>query len=138
MDEKFARALKASGYSITKPREIVFSALRAGKPRSMRELTLDLSSVIDRASIYRTVELFEKLGIVVRVQIGWKYKIELSDEFLPHHHHLTCVRCGRSVSFDEPRVLEELLAHITVQNGFTNENHSLEISGLCPECQTKI
>lgn len=135
MEETLARTLKTAGYSVTKPREIVFSALRAGKPRSMRELTMDLSSVIDRASIYRTVELFEKLGVVVRVQTGWKYKIELSDAFLPHHHHITCLNCGKIVSFDEPDHLDELLGRIAAKHDFTHETHSLEISGYCADCR---
>ncbi len=137
MDETLAKALKSAGYSVTKPRLAVFSALHAGKPRSMRELTLDLASVIDRASIYRTVELFEKLGIVVRVQTGWKYKIELSDTFLPHHHHLTCSNCGKVVSFDEPPGFEALLESIAGKQNFIVGDHSLEISGLCPQCQPK-
>lgn len=135
MYEKLSETLKKHGYSLTKPRQTVFAALQSGTPRSMRELTLDLSSVIDRASIYRTVALFEELGIVVRVQQGWKYKIELSDVFSPHHHHVTCTNCGRSMSFDEPDGLTELLDGIALENGFTHENHSLEISGLCAQCR---
>lgn len=138
MQEKLVEELKKAGYSVTKPRQIVFTALQAGKPRSMHELTLDLSSVIDRASIYRTIELFERLGIVVRVQTGWKHKVELSDAFLPHHHHLTCTNCGKVVSFDEPDGFDNLLARIASRHGFTAENHTLEISGLCEECQESI
>lgn len=138
MYEKLSETLKEHGYSLTRPRQTVFAALQSGTPRSMRELTLDLSSVIDRASIYRTVALFEELGIVVRVQQGWKYKIELSDIFSPHHHHVTCTSCGRSQSFDEPEGLEQLLTHIAVNNGYTHENHSLEISGLCAQCRSSL
>ena len=134
MNEQLASTLKQAGYSVTKPRQAVFSALQSGKPRGMRELTLDLSSVIDRASIYRTVELFEKLGVVVRVQSGWKYKIELSDAFLPHHHHLTCTGCGKIISFDEPNGLEDVLQTIALEHGFAAKDHSLEISGLCSDC----
>lgn len=135
MQEKLAETLKSNGYSLTQPRRALFSALQSGRPRTMRELTLDLASVMDRASIYRTVELFEKLGIATRVQTGWKYKIELSDLFSPHHHHITCSVCGRIVSFDEPEGLDELLTSIAVKQGFTNEEHSLEITGRCPQCR---
>lgn len=135
MEDLLTDTLKSAGYSLTKPRLAVFTALQAGKPRSMRELILDLSSVIDRASIYRTIELFEKLGIVVRVQSGWKYKIELSDAFLPHHHHLTCLNCGRVVSYEEPDELENLISKIASQHGFVPKDHSMEISGLCPQCR---
>ena len=134
MQEKLSETLKKHGYSLTKPRQALFSSLQSGTPRTMRELTLDLSSVMDRASIYRAVALFEELGIVVRVQQGWKYKIELSDIFSPHHHHITCIKCGKVISFDEPDGLHEILTQITTAAGYTNENHSLEISGTCSEC----
>lgn len=134
MNEKLLQTLKEHGYSLTQPRKALFSALQSGTPRTMRELTLDLASVIDRASIYRTVELFEKLGIVVRVQTGWKYKIELSDMFSPHHHHLTCTRCGKITNFTEPRQIEELLDLIASEHGYSNEGHGLEITGRCSKC----
>lgn len=135
MNEKLASTLKKHGYSLTKPRQAVFAALQSGTPRSMHELTLDLSSVIDRASIYRTVALFEELGIVIRVNYGWKYKIELSDIFSPHHHHLTCTNCGKTISFKEPKGLDRLLTQISLEHGYVHTNHSLEISGLCAQCK---
>lgn len=135
MHEKLADTLKKHGYSLTKPRQAVFAALQSGTPRSMHELTMDLSSVIDRASIYRTVALFEELGIVLRVNQGWKYKIELSDIFSPHHHHITCTVCGKTVSFKEPAGLDELLTQIAIEHTYKHTHHSLEISGLCAEHQ---
>lgn len=135
MYELLTETLKNNGYSLTQPRKALFSALQSGTPRTMRELTLDLASVMDRASIYRTVELFEGLGIVTRVQTGWKYKIELSDLFSPHHHHITCTKCGKIVSFDEPQGFDELLHKIALRHGFSAEAHSLEISGTCSRCR---
>lgn len=133
--DTLVKTLKDHGYSLTQPRQIVFTALQSGTPRSMRELILDLSSVIDRASVYRTMALFEELGVVTRVTQGWKHKFELSDLFSPHHHHLTCTRCGRSVSFDEPITLEQQLTTIALESGYMIEDHTLEISGICPQCR---
>lgn len=135
MQDKLVATLKKHGYSMTQPRQVVFNALLSGTPRSMRELILDLSSVIDRASIYRTVALFEELGVVVRVNQGWKYKIELSDIFSPHHHHINCTNCGRSVSFDEPDELDQLLTQIAMKHGFRIDDHTLELSGICASCR---
>jgi Fur family ferric uptake transcriptional regulator len=134
LQDRLVSTLKQNGYSLTKPRQALFSALQAGKPRSMRELTLDLDSVMDRASIYRTIAIFEKLGIVVRVQQGWKYKIELSDKFSPHHHHITCLKCGKIISFDEPAGIEKILNDIAIQYDFVQKNHSLELEGYCSNC----
>lgn len=134
MSDLLSSTLKTAGYSLTQPRLSVFTALQSGRPRSMNELLLDLSSVIDRASVYRTIDLFEKLGIVKRIQTGWKYKIELSDDFQPHHHHIICTNCNKIVSFDEPEGLDNLLDKIALKNGFTPKDHSLEITGICSNC----
>lgn len=138
MYEKLSETLKQHGYSLTQPRRALFSALQSGTPRTMRQLTLDLASVMDRASIYRNVDLFEELGIVTRLQTGWKYKIELSDLFSPHHHHITCTNCGKVVSFDEPDGFDTLLTQIALTHGYTAENHSLEITGRCRQCRSRL
>ncbi len=90
---------------------------------------------IDRASVYRTVALFEKLGIIQRLQIGWKYKLELTDSFSRHHHHMTCQQCGRTIPFDESPELERQLRWLAASNRFKIRGHQLEIQGLCPACQ---
>ena len=127
--------LSDAGHSLTTPRRLVFDALEAHGPLTMNELTRRLSGQADRSSIYRTAALFEKLGIIQRVQQGWKYKLELTDTFLPHHHHLTCLNCNQIISFDEPEHLDELLLDIANRHGFLPKNHTLEIEGLCPACR---
>ena len=135
MIDKLRQKLQDTGYSLTKPRLTVFGALQSPVPRSMRQLVVSLEGIVDRASIYRTVALFEELGIVVRVQQGWKYKLELSDDFTPHHHHLSCTNCQRIISFKEPLELVTILNEMAATHGFVLSGHSLEIQGLCPECQ---
>ncbi|HET7060158.1 MAG TPA: Fur family transcriptional regulator [Candidatus Saccharimonadales bacterium] len=125
--------LKQRGQSLTKPRRAVFLALRGHEPQTMQQLVAACTS-IDRATVYRTVALFEQLGIVQRLQIGWKYKLELSDTFSHHHHHMTCLRCGRVISFDETAGLEHELRQITRIKNFQMQSHQLEIQGLCARC----
>lgn len=102
----------------------------------MQELVSSLEGVIDRASVYRTVSLFEELGIVNRIQQGWKYRLELSDSFLPHHHHMTCQNCKRVINFDEPAGFDDMVTGISAEHGFTPQSHSLEIFGRCAQCRT--
>ncbi len=125
--------LKDRGQSLTKSRLAVFNALRGHEPQTMQQLIAACPD-IDRASVYRTIDLFEKLGIVQRLQIGWKYKLELSDAFSRHHHHMTCLRCNRITSFDETQELEQQLRWIAGHNRFKIQAHQLEIQGLCARC----
>lgn len=100
----------------------------------MRELVSRCKGV-DRASVYRTVSLFEQLGILQRLQVGWKHKLELSDAFQEHHHHASCLRCGTSVELPENDELETSLRTMAEAYGFRMDRHQLELQGLCRNCQ---
>ncbi len=127
--------LKQYSQSLTKPRLAVFLALRGREPQTMQQL-VDACPAADRASVYRTVALFEKMGVVQRLQIGWKYKLELTDTFSHHHHHMTCLKCGKVIPFDESPALEDDLRRIVEAKNFQMQGHQLEIQGLCQACRT--
>jgi Fur family ferric uptake transcriptional regulator len=128
--------LKSHRQSLTGPRQLVFKALEDKEPQTMHQLVAACSGHIDRASIYRTIALFEKLGIVQRLQIGWKYKLELSDRFSHHHHHLTCTGCGATIALPEDRLLEDRLRSLASALHFKAGDHQIEVRGLCQNCQT--
>ena len=131
----FEKTLKDAGYSLTTSRKAVFNALYRAEPQTMAELIKKVVPSTDRASVYRVVILFEKLGIVQRLQMGWKYKLELSDTFAAHHHHLTCVNCGKIIPLQESTELEHEIERAAKLRDFKPLAHQLEISGLCPACQ---
>jgi Fur family transcriptional regulator, ferric uptake regulator len=131
--DTFCGLLKSSGNSVTKARLAVFDSLVGQEPISMAEL-VKRAGRIDRASVYRAVELFEQLHIVQRVNFGWKYKIELSDKFTAHHHHATCTNCERTVAMNE-QMLEHFIDQLARQYGFAPTAHQIEIQGLCKDCQ---
>jgi Fur family ferric uptake transcriptional regulator len=132
--EQLEIALKAHGFSMTKPRQVVFSALQNEEPQTMHELVARCPQT-DRASIYRTVALFEQLGIVQRLQIGWKYKLELTGDFIHHHHHLSCLHCGKVIALPKDDDLEKRLHALAAAQKFEPQDHQLEIRGLCYNCQ---
>lgn len=127
--------LRSQGLSLTKPRKQVFQVLADNDPVTMAELAAALNGAIDRASVYRTVKLFEALGIVQRLSLGWKYKIELSNSFQVHHHHFICIKCGRLVELEEDPVIEQRLYESARRLGLTPTDHQLEIKGLCDTCE---
>src|SRR5258706_9697189 len=90
----FKTWLKKHGYSCTDPRKTLFNVLQNHNSLTIVELT-SLLNQFDRATVYRTVKLFEKLRVIDRVSVGWKHKLELSNLFQHHHHHLVCTNCGR-------------------------------------------
>lgn len=135
IDKIFASIVQGNGYSITKPRQVVFDALTTHENLTMSELVTEVSGACDRASVYRTIELFESLNIVQRVAIGWKYKLELSSIFRDHHHHAVCTICNGVLEFDETREIETALAQLAQSLEFDITEHSLELQGRCKKCQ---
>ncbi len=133
--EELEAALHTYKLSLTKPRQVVFDALQRHEAITMVALIDLCTNEIDRASVYRTVALFEQIGIVQRVQVGWKYLIELSDQFNPHHHHATCNSCGSLIPLAEDDELEGHLDRIAAIHRFQPTMHHLEIHGLCEACQ---
>ncbi len=50
-----------------------------------------------------------------------------------HHHHIRCKKCGvaKEVTSDK---LEKLADDLAFKLGFTDIEHTIEISGICKEC----
>ncbi|HSX31054.1 MAG TPA: Fur family transcriptional regulator [Candidatus Saccharimonadales bacterium] len=126
--------LKSGGQSMTTPRRVVFSALLHQEPLSMAELLMRCKQV-NRATVYRTIALFEDLGVVQRLQTGWKYSLELAGVFHDHHHHATCLLCGASTVVPEDESLEQQLRRLAAKVGIALERHQLELQGYCDSCQ---
>jgi Fe2+ or Zn2+ uptake regulation protein len=132
------KLLKENGYSVTTARLAVCEALWDKEPQSMHDLAATLADTIDRASLYRVISLFERLGIVQRIYIGWKYKVELSDIFAHHHHHISCLNCGMVIPIQEEAQIETMLAAIARRYNFLPKSHMLEIQGYCQSCAATL
>lgn len=130
----FKTTLKSNNHSITKTRLIVFNLLLGQEPISMNSLMRIGNNRFDRASLYRTINLFEGTGIAHRVNFGWKYKIELTDKFAHHHHHLSCTNCGKIIPISEDHELEKIIMQIANSHNFSASKHQIEIQGLCGAC----
>lgn len=132
--ETLKALLKKNGASLTRARRMVFDLLLNQEPQSMQVLTKRAEGKVDRASVYRIIALFESLGIVHRLNIGWKYKIELSDIFAEHHHHFYCTNCGRTYSLPANAMLETMINSVAANGGYKPRGHQLEIYGSCVNC----
>jgi len=80
------------------------------------------------------LELFEKIGISIRIYTGWKYKVELSDQYSHHHHHMLCTSCDKIIAFEESEGFLKELLKLEQKHGFLAKSHSLELQGLCKNC----
>lgn len=90
---------------------------------------------INRATVYRTLELLKKLRLVDELDLmhldGEKHFYEVKTNV--DHVHLACFECGAIEEFTSP-VFEKLKAEIVRQNGFHIRVVRLEVGGRCRTC----
>jgi len=127
--------LKNNGKSITKARKTVFEVFESHDALSMKQLIGYVSGRMDRASIYRIVDLFIELDVLNRIQIGWKYKLELSEAFSDHHHHISCKKCHKIDILKGEEVLEAHINNIAKNSGYRLTGHTIDLIGVCQDCR---
>jgi len=91
---------------------------------------------ISRATVYRTLELLVKSGLVRRVHLGedhYHYEHVAGNS---HHDHLICTACGGVIEFNDP-ALEARQLEICEKKKFTPTFHNLQILGVCDSCRRK-
>ena len=133
--ETFKKTLQSKQLFVTRERSLLFEKLsRLQSPITITQLAALLSSEMNETTVYRNIELFESLDITTRVYTGWRYKVELSDRFSSHHHHMTCETCGQIISFQESAGFQRELQKLESAYGFRSSSHSLELRGQCKAC----
>lgn len=130
---QFKRLLEKNCHYITKPRLRLFAILQRHPALTIQELIAYLPKH-DQATVYRNIKVFEKLGVIARLQLGWSSKLELSDSFRHHHHHMTCVQCSKVFVLPDDDFLERQITKLTSSQNFKQTDHQLEIRGICQEC----
>jgi Fur family ferric uptake transcriptional regulator len=132
--------IKQAGLKVTHPRVTILNILENSRQRHLsaedvyKEL-LAAGEEIGLATVYRVLTQFEGAGLVVRHHFeGGQSVFELNRG--GHHDHLVCIKCGKVVEFVED-VIEERQRAIADQHGFSMEDHSLVIYGVCPNCRSK-
>ena len=131
--------LKEAGLKTTLPRLRVLSILENSKVRHLsaedvyKELLLEDNESVGLATVYRVLTQFEDAGLVIKHNFeGERAVFELNDE--DHHDHMVCAKCGNVTEFFERRI-ESLQEKVADDHGFTIQDHSLILYGICKRCQ---
>lgn len=129
----FTKLLQANNVSVTSARTAIFmTLLDADAPLKNGEIA-KLTPTVDRASVYRNLELFARLGVTVTLVRGWTPYTELAEPFKAHHHHITCEVCGK-VEEIESNTLEDVLNLVASRHDFLLKKHIVELTGICKKC----
>ena len=137
--EHTARSLAEAGYRSSAPRaEGVGAIAELGCSGTAREIAARLrerGSGVGLASIYRALDLLDRLGLVQRFDVG-----EGSARYEPalpggdHHHHVVCDSCGTVEPFEDD-ALEDAIHDLSGKTSFTIAAHDVTLHGECPACR---
>ena len=137
--EHTTRALAAAGHRSSAPREEVIGAIAelgcSITAREIADLLRERGSGVGLASIYRALELLDRLGLVQRFDVG--EGVARYEAALPggdHHHHLVCDSCGTVEPFED-QSLEEAIHGLSGKTEFTIAAHDVTLHGECPACR---
>ena len=134
-----ADRLRTDGHRYTGGRRtLVDTLLRADRPLTIGEVLARVDGLA-QSSAYRNLAVLERAGVVQRVVTTGEWaRYELAEDFTGHHHHLICSACGAVRDFTlSPRLersIDDALAAVADEEGFTLEHHRLDLVGLCTDC----
>lgn len=139
--EKLKTNLKEKGYKLTPQRRAIVDIIiqNAGchlTTEELYDLVKNECPEIGLATVYRTVQLLEELGVVSKLDLNdgcYRYELVREDEN-HQHHHLICSQCGKVIEV-QGDLLEVLEHEIESKYDFKIRNHSVKFYGICSDCK---
>lgn len=128
--------LEGKGIKPTSNRILVLRELmKASHPVSLADMEISLGFSMDKASIFRVLELFAGKDVVHVIEDGSRsLKYELCHSHTHHsisdqHVHFYCERCKETYCFETVKV-----PMIDVPAGFIPHSVNFMIKGICFKC----
>ena len=130
--ETIIERCEARGLRMTGQRRVIAQALRDSTDHPDVEELYRRASVIDSgislATVYRTVKLFDEVGILDRLEFG-DGRSRYEDADREHHDHLFDLQTGEVIEFVDPEI-EVLQEKIARKLGYALKGHKMELFGI--------
>ena len=103
--------------------------------RKAKKLDASLSASLDRSTVYRTLRLLKRNGLIDELDLmhingeGHYYERKLNRD----HIHMACLRCGKIMEFVSD-IFEKLKGQVEKDCRFRIVVSRLEIGGYCAAC----
>jgi Fur family ferric uptake transcriptional regulator len=114
--------------------DVVLGTERHVSAEDVAEMLRRSGASAGTATIYRTLEVLVRSGLVVERDFGEGFKRYEASRGVPHHEHLLCSVCGRVTEFRDER-LERMTTLLAEAHDFSRQRHRLVIYGLCGDCR---
>lgn len=136
--QTFENYLKQKNLKLTHQRQVVVQTFSSHKGHiSAEELYRKVQKEVPEigfTTVYRTLNLMVAAGIASANNFKSSFtRFELVGK-KDHHDHLICTKCGEIIEFKNTHI-EELQESVAKNHGFKLTEHTLEIFGICPDCQ---
>ncbi len=134
--QKAIALLKSKNKRITEPRIALLNFLmNHPKAYTLSDVVNALCVPMDRATVYRALQAFEDIGLVVKMMNYKGVSLYMFNHEVHHHGsahpHLRCRECETIVCL--PDLPKEYLEKL---NKFKIEDVYFLMEGLCPECKS--
>ena len=136
-----AERLRAHGLRLTAQRQRVLAAVGAlehATPEAigarLREEAGSGGAAPDTSTVYRTLEVLERLGLVWHTHLGKGAPVYHAAEH--PHLHVVCSSCGEIASAD-PELLAGAAERLAAELGFTVDVGHVALSGTCRACRER-
>ncbi len=128
--------MRASGFRVTPLRQLILDAIcEGGGHTTLPDIYARVRAKapdISRATVYRALDFFCQLGLVVAADIGGEHTVyEIAGS--TRHHHLACRQCGQVEQVD-PGIMETLFAQVESEQGFKVDMDHVVLMGICKRC----
>ena len=137
LNDRFLKFLRDNGYLVTRQRrriaEVIFISKGHLSVEDIQALLRERKISASIASIYRTLDVLIKSGLVVQHRFGKRFKRFEALREDKHHDHLICTNCNRVLEFKNDAI-EKLQFQVAKKHNFTITTHKLDIYGLCSKC----
>ena len=131
-----AGKLSQQGYRLTPQRMMILSAIESSEDHiSAEEIYAQIVARypnVNISTVYRTLELLERLGMVTKTDLG-EGRVRYHPLEQGHHHHLVCRECGAIIDLDES-LLAPLKSALLREHKFIADLRHLAILGRCANC----
>lgn len=129
--------LHSKGYRVTPQRVVILDAVcEGGGHTTVGEIyarAKRMDPAIDRSTLYRALDLFQQVGLVVSAEIGTGEKVyEVAES--EAHYHLICRGCGHTEIIDH-ELIHPLFEMIEQRYRFAIQTDHHVIFGECATCQ---
>jgi Fur family transcriptional regulator, ferric uptake regulator len=130
--------LHALGLRVTPQRRLVLQAVDRLGHATPEAITVEVERIaggVDASTVYRTLELFEELGLVRHTHLG-PGPATYHSAAERAHLHLVCETCGR-VFEARLELAEGLAGSLEQAHGFIPDVSHMAISGTCADCAAR-